>query len=203
MTAGEVLCRLQLEQQKHDKDYHSDVFYLPSPQRIGHLVFHFSKYAGRLVDRAESSSQVDGRTLVDTFLVALSAANLLNLDLASLVAPHDETESLEQLGCLLAAETPESSADPEWFLRCLVREGGRMAKACEALDHLEAFDSRGAFEVSTLAIVRGCLVAAALAGLDLVVVTRERWQEIERRSLRWSAVQRLEQAPGAHDRLLD
>lgn len=187
MAADEIMRSLQREQQEHDKLYHREIFYLPYPSRMRHLVLHFAKYAGRISGSSvDDKDEVFRRTLADTFIVALSAADMLNMKLFALLAPARRAPlpGLSDLGSLLmggGAATEPSNVD--WLFRRLAEEGGKMAKACESLDHMEAFDYRGTLTGSTLEIIRCCLISAHLSGLDLESLTRRRWKEIEEKFL--------------------
>jgi len=124
MDAGIIVSRglrqLQAQQYAHDLRNHSDVLSLPKAERLKHYGLHYAKYAGRMARRQHEEKPFQ-RTIIDCFLINLSAANTLVQDL-----------SLEVVGAHW-----EWSREEE-FLR-FVDAMGRFADACEKLDHLENF----------------------------------------------------------------
>jgi hypothetical protein len=120
MPLAHNLTNLQREQFRHDQRNHSDIICLSKPDRLKHYGLHFAKYVGRLA-RGSSELKAVERTITDTALVCLSAANTLHQRL-------DESMMTEPK---LAAQI-----DP---LRLLADAAGRFADACEKIDHLEEF----------------------------------------------------------------
>jgi hypothetical protein len=121
MTAhlsAQDLGQLQRQQHAHDLRNHFDIIALHKNDRLKHYGLHFSKYVGRLARATEESKSI-GRTVVDTLLVALSAANTLHLDLRK-----------TNLGVV------DDNAD---LFRTFADAAGRFADACEKIDHLEEF----------------------------------------------------------------
>lgn len=116
--SSEDLLRLQQEQFRHDQRNHSDIWCLPKPDRLKHYGLHFAKYVGRVARGADETKTVE-RTIVDTALVCLSAANVLHQHLQ-----------------LKDAQAFKSQIDP---LRNFADAAGRFADACEKIDHLEEF----------------------------------------------------------------
>ncbi len=117
LTSADLI-RLQQEQFRHDQRNHSDIWCLAKPDRLKHYGLHFAKYVGRVARGADESKSVE-RTIVDTALVCLSAANVLHQHLQ-----HKDPERLS------------SQIDP---LRNFANAAGRFADACEKIDHLEEF----------------------------------------------------------------
>jgi hypothetical protein len=119
LLSSQNLRRLQTEQFAHDRRNHSDVFSLPKAARLKHYGLHYAKYAGRLARMGREEKPIR-RTLVDCFLINLSAANTLAQDL-----------SVEVIGTGRSCRKDEISR--------YVDAMGRFADACEKLDHLEDF----------------------------------------------------------------
>ena len=119
MLSGGELLRCQREQHHHDKRNHADILGLPKPDRLKHYGLHFAKYAGRLARGQDEPKSID-RTIVDTFLVSLSAANTLH-------------QNLSEANITVSSN---SQFDPVYRL---VDAAGRFADACEKIDHLEEF----------------------------------------------------------------
>jgi hypothetical protein len=122
MLSQQDILRLQREQFRHDQRNHSDIHCLPKPDRLKHYGLYFAKYVGRLARGPAEAKPVE-RTVVDTALVCLSAANTLHQRLES-CAEHAPCLSLQ--------------IDP---LRPLADAAGRFADACEKIDHSEEYVS--------------------------------------------------------------
>jgi hypothetical protein len=114
------LARLQCEQHSHDMRNHFDIISLHKTDRLKHYGLHFAKYVGRLARESAEMKPVE-RTLVDTLLVSLSAANTLHQDLS-------------KENCLISRASDQ--VDP-W--RSFADAAGRFADACEKIDHMEEF----------------------------------------------------------------
>jgi hypothetical protein len=160
---------LQSGQQKHDQLSHWDIVCLPAQDRIKHMVLHFAKYVGRLAGGADDAEF--RRTLVDTFIIVLASANALNIDIGTAFKPPNWIPSGQQASDLTTSE----------FLVRMARTTGSMAKACEALDHVEAFDIRSKLEEGVMDLATLCVIAAEVRGIDLGAETRAQWHRIESR----------------------
>jgi hypothetical protein len=88
------------------------------------MALHFSKYVGRLFE----SDSDDERTVVDVFVIAMSSANVLGLHLPPAT------------GCRQLSRKE--------FVEALAIASGKMAAACEKMDHLEAFPFRQTMQQS-------------------------------------------------------
>lgn len=121
MLSAQDLGRLQREQHAHDMRNHFDIVSLHKTERLKHYGLHFAKYVGRLARETAEPKPVE-RTLVDTLLVGLSAANTLHQDLSKEQFDHTFNR--------------ESQLDP---LRTFADAAGKFADACEKIDHLEEF----------------------------------------------------------------
>ncbi|WP_155935155.1 hypothetical protein [Methylobacterium sp. 10] len=119
LSSADVL-EMQKEQFRHDRRNHSDILSLHKNERLKHYGLHFSKYVGRLARGPDEEKSVK-RTVVDTVLVSLSAANTLH----------------QRLG---AVARYNSNANTQIdILRPIADAAGRFADACEKIDHLEEF----------------------------------------------------------------
>lgn len=115
-----TLLKWQRDQHKHDQRNHSDIACLHKTDRLKHYGLHFSKYVGRLA-RGESDPISVERTIVDTALVCLSAANTLH---QKLDIPGDNK---------IDRDFPDNG------LKLLADAAGRFSDACEKIDHMEEF----------------------------------------------------------------
>lgn len=145
-------------QYEHDLQNHFDILSLSRLDRLKHYGLHFAKYAGRF---ARGSEEVKSRhdTLVDAFLVALSAANALNQKLSEEFA--------------LTGDVPSELAFTDY--------AGRFADACEKIDHLEEFRSI-ALDANS-AIMDWILRSGEVEGIDLDTLAEERRKQLSQRAV--------------------
>lgn len=156
----DTLPRWQGEQHRHDQRNHSDIACLHKTDRLKHYGLHFAKYVGRLA-RGEADPISVERTIVDTALVCLSAANTLHqkLDL-----PGDN-----QLHKNLANDDLNPLADA----------AGRFADACEKIDHMEEFVSQA--RTSNQDILNWVFSATAVNDVDIEAAMKTRRAELAER----------------------
>jgi hypothetical protein len=179
-TARAELFALQVEQHQHDEIYHREIARLSLHQRLNHMALHFAKYTGKIAV-AEDSRSVSA-VYVDVLVIALSTANIVNVELFDLL----EKDGREFAGLLTFARSLASSmqsviGDPHALLRATAVASGRMAAACEKIDHLE--------EISFRAEIRDCIAqfgSIALAflssnGIDPMQAARDRLGAVKKR----------------------
>ena len=155
---------VQFAQFEHDEKYHREISRLPIQDRLRHMAMHFAKYAGRLhEDQAVPQFE---RIATDTLIIAISCANILNVDLAA--------KSLA-VGCADASQAA--------FTKRLAIAAGRMAAACERLDHLEDYPFRQAMVDETLAILAASLELFSAQGWKPVQVMEGRLAPIKAKSI--------------------
>ena len=179
------LLNLQPKQLVHDANYHQDICRLPYTARINHMVLHFAKYAGKFLSAEEHHDrQLLIATLVDTWIITMASANILNLRLSESLGLEDQgaTTLSPSLQRMAAEFGPEK--DPYFLaLRHLGKTAGLMTKACEATDHGEPFDSRGTLERGVIHIAKLSIVLAHQLAIDLAMLVQKRWTDIEARSI--------------------
>src|ERR1700692_2758213 len=78
-----MLFELEVEQHHHDETYHREIARLSLHHRLNHMALHFSKYVGKLAAARDSAAMTS--TFVDTFIIAMSTANILNVKLWDLL----------------------------------------------------------------------------------------------------------------------
>ena len=148
----------QQAQYEHDLRNHFDILSLSRLDRLKHYGLHFAKYAGRFA-RGDAEVKSRKQTLVDAFLVALSAANALNQ-----ILPDAEDR---QAG----GELPTDLTFTD--------QAGRFADACEKIDHLEEF--RTIALDANAALLDWIVRSAAVEGLDLDALVDGRRLQLARR----------------------
>ena len=154
------LLRMQRDQYRHDMRNHFDILALHKHDRLKHYGLHFAKYVGRIA-RSPMDREVLVRTLVDTMLISLSAANTLHQDVASSKFEYP----------------PDfQGSDPLHFL---ADAAGRFADACEKIDHLEDFVPMA--RAANLDILVWVLSSARREGVDIVQQMALRREQLVRR----------------------
>jgi hypothetical protein len=122
-----LLRKMQSAQRLHDELFHPEIAHLDISRRIAHLTLHLAKYCGNI--RAASLGGDENRyrkAVVDAAIIAASAATALHIDLSMYGVPSASEDSFE-------------------FEDTMVISVGKLAKAVEALDHVEDFPSRKIF----------------------------------------------------------
>lgn len=185
LSAAAQLCSLQSKQHSHDERYHQDIWCLPYSARIKHMVLHFTKYSGKfLLAEEQQDRHLLIATLIDTWIITLASANILNIRLSRSLGLDDQNApNFQKFGERITADFA-STRDPYLLaLRQLGKTAGLMAKACESMDHGEAFDSRGTLERGVIHLAKLSLVLANLLDVDLVPLVETRWKEVEAKSI--------------------
>ncbi|HET9714150.1 MAG TPA: hypothetical protein VFP64_19850 [Pyrinomonadaceae bacterium] len=185
MSVERLLNNLQVRQREHDIKAHKDIYYLPNPERIKHLSFHIAKYAGRLAMPDECEENFT-RTLVDTFIIALSASELLGISLPRAVGVPEDTSTpveLKDFGLALSTQLFNGTVSRDWYFRQLARVAGQMSKACESLDHLEDFPFREVITKAVIDLILITIATAAFLEIDLTSQVHARWNAIEAKQI--------------------
>ncbi|SRR5258708_2281980 len=158
---------LLLGQLAHDSRYHRDIQGLALGPRLQHLALHFAKYVGRIAESGRTSIQpMPLPTLIDCLIISLSACNALGIDSRAIFGaanrPSHRPSNVSQLALELAVPV------------------GRLAKVCEALDHLEELPYASQMRQTVAQIVRVLLVSwPELYTATICSDVRARWLEIE------------------------
>jgi hypothetical protein len=187
MSVEEQLLAIQWEQSKHDELYHKEIVLLPVGDRMKHFALHMAKYAGYLADTVDSEDDPRfERALVDAFIISVAAANTLGLDLGRALARDEGVGGgLGTLGEGWAKTLCPEEQDKGgiWFLRQFARCSGRLAKACESLDHIESHPFREEMRASVLDLFKLVVAEASARRIDLPKEWKERLQSIEAKHL--------------------
>lgn len=189
-NVADELFELQLEQLKHDEVYHKDICLLNVHHRINHMALHFAKYTGQLVEisSSENSPSRDeflNQTITDTFVISLILGNILNKKISESIKEIniENFDSLLELGTSLSEAKLNDENHLIQFLHSLAIGNGKIARACEKLDHMEGFPFREEVYTGLTEIFKSTLTIASQINLDLSKTIRERWIEIEKRSV--------------------
>lgn len=176
LPLGQAIRLFQIEQERHDRDCHPDIWSMSAPRRLTHVTLHLCKYAGRLYrSRDASRLAVFYHTLANSVIMVHSGANALRLDLSQVLSFRAELKTLQDL----------SNADQttDHLLQMFVEYTSDLASACEKLDHLEPGDRPGEIKIALCAIWK--LAMARLVAGDHVSLIHSQ-QDAVRRKLLWN-----------------
>ena len=184
-TIRQQLYKLQQIQEAHDEKYHKDISNLNLHHRLNHLVLHFAKYSGRFFVfelNKEKWCNKDLRKLItDTFIIGLSACNTLNVYLDKTIAEVDTaSDDLYLLGQELNKSIELENVDVFKQFAIYV---GKMAKACESLDHLEDIKFRDIMIENVIDISCLTLILAYRHKVNLYTDVQIRLNEVEDKSI--------------------
>lgn len=158
-----TLDRLQWQQFDHDEKYHREIARLTVQDRLKHMALHFAKYAGSLADAPQELAVK--RLVTDIVVIAISSANILNLRLSD---QHNTLrDGREELS----------------FAAAITIAAGRMAAACEKMDHLEAFPFRERISESVLELLSRTLAFAEAQGWNIEEMVIRRLQTVKEKSI--------------------
>ncbi len=184
------LFEMQLEQLKHDEKYHKEICSLSVQNRINHMSLHFAKYTGQISEMVFSGENIEKndslkRTITDTFVIVTILANVLNKKLSDGIENIElkEVNSLKELGLKLTKTENIKQEGISWFLNSIAVANGKIAKACEKLDHMEAYPFREEIFKGMTQIFKATLIVSSQLSYDLPMVVRKRLIDIEERSV--------------------
>lgn len=180
------LYQLQLNQLRHDESFHKEIVRLPVHQRISHMALHFAKYSGQLASEfitPSFSEEQRSKLIIDCFAIAVSSANILNVRISDRLLSDDmpDIDNLPELAKAYADELVTS--DKYWLLLQSTSLSGKIAKACESLDHLEPYDYREKFLNGVMGLIKVYLAAAHTFEIDIETALVERLHTVKKKSI--------------------
>jgi hypothetical protein len=169
------LAELLERQDTHDAQFHREIARLSRGPRMQHLALHVAKYVGKIAGIGDENEQELVGTLTDCVIICLSACNTLGIPASEIVSLRSALSDPTQE---LTLDRARSSV--EHLALRMAKSAGKLAKACEALDHLEpinyALELRNAV-VETFFVVWDF---AMRSNMDLRQSISRRWEQIER-----------------------
>lgn len=162
---AETLDRMQRAQFDHDEKHHPEICRLTLQHRLTHMALHFAKYAGYLAEAHDDATF--RRVVADVLIIATSSANALKLRLS------------DRLCAVPVLPTGDSAA----FAHELMIWAGRMAAACEKIDHLEDFPFRQRISECVIRLLAAAGAVSSERGWDAEALVAERLQPIKDRSI--------------------
>jgi hypothetical protein len=195
------LLDLQRKQKSHDESFHRDIYFLSHQERFKHIAYHFGKYTGRIarmLKTLDSADKIDiqlRKTLTDSFIIILNAAEIFGLDLDYNVAKalglnKPSRNDVKKLAGLFRESNPApypnlvhtNDNDLGKLILNLLLEYADAAqilhKACDSLDHMEGLD-REKITSSLVNLLTIVVLAGDSIGLDFEDSVPKRWREIE------------------------
>ena len=183
----EQLFELQAAQLDHDELFHKEITRLSIHQRLNHMALHFAKYSGKFCDCIlnNSNDQILKKSIIDSFIISITCANILNVRLSDKLIAADEqaNSNLSDLGHDIARRMEIDTQDPLWLIKTFPVASGTFAKACESVDHLESYSYRESLIDSVLSICSLMLIAASHLGIDLLSEVPLRLNEVKKKSI--------------------
>ncbi|WP_374407403.1 hypothetical protein [Pelagerythrobacter sp.] len=158
-----ALDRLQWQQFEHDEKYHREIARLTVQDRLKHMALHFAKYAGNLAEEPEDEAVK--RLVTDIVVIAISSANILNLR----ISDHHNMLGFNATRVDLS--------------KTITIAAGRMAAACEKMDHLEAFPFRERISESVLELLSQAISYAVSKGWSVEDLIAARLQPVKEKSI--------------------
>ena len=194
-----TLFELEKKQVEHDQRCHRDIFFLNYQDRFKHMAMHYGKYSGRLANLlkttmdSETTHKEVKRTIVDCFIIVLSCADLLQLNLEeklkeklgiekkiTLVELCDEVkEASPQLYSILS-EGDERNRVLNLMLE-YTSVAGYLLKVGEDLDHMVGFN-RDTIREQTLNILTMMMLSSIIWKIDLEEEVSKRWDVLVKRT---------------------
>ncbi len=177
------LLELQWRQLNHDELYHREIARLTVGDRMKHMTLHLAKYVGHIAeaataDEADSAEQ----HLVDVYIICLSAANVVNLDLAQRLGHRcASARTVLELGQSLVASRQPDTFNTSQLVAELAIGVGHLAKACESLDHVETYAFREKMQDGISRVFETIVVECTRRGIDLEAATVERQDKVRAR----------------------
>lgn len=178
------LLELQWRQLNHDELYHREITRLTVGDRMKHMALHLAKYLGHIVEAdAEGAAEPATQHLVDAYIICLSAANTVNLNLGGAIPDAcAEAMTVSELGQQLISTVPPRHNTVD-FAGALAIGIGQLAKACESLDHVEAFAFRERMQAAVRMVFEVIVAEAARRGVDLETATQSRQDSVRARHM--------------------
>jgi hypothetical protein len=167
----EQLFALQTGQLDHDEFFHKEITRLSIHQRLNHMALHFSKYSGNICNSIlnDNDDVVLRKNIIDSFIISITCLNALNIRISDKLLSDElsQLSSLEELGKVFSAKRQINAEDSLWLVRKFPVIVGKLAKACESVDHLEPYPYRESISESVIEIFSLMLIAASVYGISL------------------------------------
>jgi len=164
LVSSEELISYQSLQMKHDGKYHHEILVLGTSGRMNHIALHLMKYLATLSSLPVSDS-TNKRAFIDSFIMTVSACNLLGISLEKQVLSNE-----------VVPYTSES------FIEQYIIILGKIAKACEATDHQEDYPIRSTWNESIRSFIDLLFHESTSRKVSLLEEASSRLAAVERKN---------------------
>ena len=153
----EKLGLYQVRQYNHDISHHADIVALGLVRRLTHVALHLSKYAyGISLPRKNKKFKKD---YTDAFIMIVSGANLLNIDLSEVETYNDFVDG--------------------GFLSNYLYFTSIFSKSCESYDHFEKHSFHESWEQSICSLFKLFELDSIENDIDIIKIVNDRLDEVE------------------------
>jgi hypothetical protein len=157
---------------QHDIIYHPEIVVLGIAKRMNHIILHLVKYLGVLSSTPTSTYQ-NRRALIDSFIMIVSASNLLSISLEKELVNNDQNDTNEA------------------FINKHILLIAELARACEAVDHQDDYPIRATWNKNIIKLFSLVVNEASLQNISIVKEASERLHEVETKNPLSNILQRL------------
>jgi hypothetical protein len=187
----EALYYLQCNQLDHDEKYPKEITNLSLTDKYKHLTLHLAKYHGQLTQamaaRPANLNDIQ-RLTVDSFIIACSFANNLNVMLAEHLMFTPSHKSFSDYGSSYRGihnikKTKSFRYHVHVSYSLVV---SNLATACEKLDHLESYNYKDTFIQNVVHLIKLTMALCNYYKIDLELAIAERRREVQRRSIKYA-----------------
>ena len=188
-TLSNTLTRLQIQQREHDEKYPVEITHLSNHHKICHMALHYCKYGGQLYEELQRGNKVLSEraiTLVtDSLIITLACANMFNLRLADTLDSNENYSfySLTEYCRDLARQLIPTFTSCDFIQGEYIMIAGRIAKACEAIDHLEALSYCETLSVHIVSMAKLLLSINGFYDLPTAHLIEERRASVQQRNI--------------------
>ena len=152
------IVKYQIRQLEHDRNYHGDIFAFSLSKRMTHITLHLAKYAYEVTKVAESNNI--SKSFVDAFVMVVSAANLLKIELSDLQVDNQSNNS-------------------PIFLDEYLKNLATLSKACESYDHFEKYSYHEKWNEAIQSLYLNFILQSSAINIDIVDEASKRLDEVD------------------------
>ena len=161
LISAEELNAYQRLQMEHDDKFHHEIFVLDISRRMNHIALHLAKYLYPLFSLPVSAPE-NKRAFIDSFIMVVSASNLLGI----------------LLSIDLVIDVRNTSAT---FIGTYIQLLAGLAKACEATDHQEDYPIRATWNKTMQKFFSLLVREAGLRNISLLEEAAHRLASVEKK----------------------
>jgi len=125
------------------------------------------------------------KNIIDSFIISTTCSNTLNILISDKLITSELVDilSLADLGKAISINIGINTEESLWLARIYPVVVGKLAKACESVDHLESYTYRETIAENVIAICSLMLIAASVYGIDLLTEVPSRLLGVKKKSI--------------------